>query len=826
MNTAWLTQLFDSIARFLNGSTERADPSLQTQAEHNWPLSPSWTLVFAVAAILYVSFIYWREAGQASRFSRTLLAAMRVLLVVIAGYMLYGWMIRPYRTDLADIVIVVDDSLSMRHADQYDAALQSAVERWLGESAARQPTRAAMAQAVLLHNQQGLLAAAAEQNRLKVYWAADTTRRLAATDLEGLTAELQNMATQPVAKADGASPPASAASAGEAHASRLGAAVVQVLAAQRGRSTAAVIVLTDGITTAGPPLSEAALAARRRAIPLYVVGLGEDQPPRDLRLADLLVEDTVLVGDLVHFDAVIGGTGYEGKAVEVRLKEGSASGNIVARESITLPADASGAAVRLSHRPQQAGQYEYTMEVALQPDEAIAENNVETRQVEVRDASLRVLLVQSAPNWEYRYLKSLLGRGRRPGGGDDPQPVELKVVRQEADPPDAQQDRDAAAVVPVAKEELFKYDAVILSDANPARLSRPVMENLVEYVKVRGGGLVMIAGPRHLPQNYHDTPLAELLPFDSRTVSLPLPQEDLTEEIQVRPTSLGWLSPAMQLGDNAQENRQVWDRLPGIYWMVDTPDLKAGARVLAAHSTKTGRNGQPMPLISMQYVGAGKVVFHHFEETYRWRYRAGDMYFARYWLQTLRTLSRASLLGGSRGAELTTDRNQYRHGEGVRLRVRFLDERLAPAEHDGAVVMLEQDGGRKTPLTLERRGGNRSVFEGEASDLPQGRYRAWLAAPALEGDPPSQRFEILAPQGELARLAMDSADLKLAAGRSGGRFYTIATVHQLADDLPPGREVKVEALPPEPVWNSWKLALLFVMLIVGEWLLRKRVGMV
>jgi hypothetical protein len=63
--------------------------------------------------------------------------------------------------------------------------------------------------------------------------------------------------------------------------------VIEVLESQRGRPTAAVIVLTDGVTTSGKSLSAAAQVARRKTIPLFLVGLGSDRPVRDLRVGDL-----------------------------------------------------------------------------------------------------------------------------------------------------------------------------------------------------------------------------------------------------------------------------------------------------------------------------------------------------------------------------------------------------------------------------------------------------------------------------------------------------------------------------------------------------------
>ena len=48
------------------------------------------------------------------------------------------------------------------------------------------------------------------------------------------------------------------------------------------------------------------------------------------------------------------------------------------------------------------------------------------------------------------------------------------------------------------------------------------------------------------------------------------------------------------------------------------------------------------------------------------------------------------------------------------------------------------------------------------------------------------------------------------------------TARRLLSDLPPGKQVRMQALPPAPVWNAWWLASLFVGLIFLEWALRKK----
>src|SRR5206468_2129225 len=124
----------------------------------------------------------------------------------------------------------------------------------------------------------------------------------------------------------------------------------------------------------------------------------------------------------------------------------------------------------------------------------------------------------------------------------------------------------------------------------------------------------------------------------------------------------------------------------GFFWMAETPSLKPGAIVFASHPLRTGSHGK-LPVIVMQRFGSGKVTYHASDETWRWRFRTGDLYFGRYWVQVIRYLSRSKLLGKDRAAELTMDRKVYKTGETVEIRLRFLDEKLAPIAADGASVV-------------------------------------------------------------------------------------------------------------------------------------------
>jgi hypothetical protein len=161
----------------------------------------------------------------------------------------------------------------------------------------------------------------------------------------------------------------------------------------------------------------------------------------------------------------------------------------------------------------------------------------------------------------------------------------------------------------------------------------------------------------------------------------------------------------------------------------------------------------------------------------------------------------------------------------VKLRVRFADERLAPAEDDGVTVVVEQ-AGRQTQKIALRRTSGRGSFEGTLNRPMPGSYHAWMAIPRVEGAAPAADFTVNPPAGEFAQIRMDAAALREAAAATGGKYYTVETASQLLADLPPGRQVPIETLPPIPLWNRWPVLLVFLSLLIAEWVMRKRRGMV
>ena len=771
---------------------------------------PVWSLLLAAGILCgYVVWVYLRDAKSIPIPALVGMILLRLTAVGLVLLFLSGVTLSIDRTGLPEIVVLVDNSASMNLVDQYpDKATRAAVRKILGDDASRKTsapaaTRLNIAKALLTRNNGRILKRLLENHKLRIYRFSDTATLLGrgeylrADDIDELLPLLAGL------QADG-------------DRTRPGPAVRKVLDDLRGTPPTALIVLTDGIasTTDADKLSTVAGMAASRLVPIFTVGIGSEEPARDVQLYDLLVDEVAFVDDPVLFTAKLKSWGYQGRPITLLLKSGK-SRKILASRTVTAGRDGEPVKLELTYAPPREGEFDYTLEAVLQPRETDTSNNAETRHVSVRREKIRVLFVDAEPRWEFRAVKDLLARDTT---------IRLHTVLEDADIAYAGTDETARSLggrFPISRDVLFKYDVVILGDVNPTFLSSGGMRNLQDFVRVKGGGLILIAGPRYNPLAYRDTPLEVALPIQLDGAQAPPADRPITQGFRPVLTLPGRQGTAIfRFADTQAASDVVWRTLPELFWLFEAPHLKRGAVAWALHPVR-GIGTERLPVIAIQQFGAGKVLFHATDELWRWR----EPYYGRYWVQAIRYLSRAKLLGRDRSAELTTDRLVYRRGETIHLRVRFVDERLTPVGDDPVIVTVEHHGDVQRSVRLSRKPESPSVFEGDLHRAEQGTYHAWIARPAFNESPPATDFRVEIPRQELKRRSLDRQDLVLATEQTHGRYVSIADADDLPDDIPAGRPVPLRSQQPIPLWNRWELLLLFGLVLSSEWLLRKRFGL-
>src|SRR5690606_39073534 len=134
------------------------------------------------------------------------------------------------------------------------------------------------------------------------------------------------------------------------------------------------------------------------------------------------------------------------------------------------------------------------------------------RQDPVSAPPVRVLYLEDAPRWEYRFSRNVLLRARPS--------IRLQTFLFGTDP-DREQDHSEGLPsldsAPRSRAELARYDVILVGDVAPARFGVTAEEQaafataLAAFVR-DGGGVGFLCGANAMPQSWRGTELEDLLP--------------------------------------------------------------------------------------------------------------------------------------------------------------------------------------------------------------------------------------------------------------------------------------------------------------------------
>ena len=281
---------------------------------------------------------------------------------------------------------------------------------------------------------------------------------------------------------------------------------------------------------------------------------------------------------------------------------------------------------------------------------------------------LRVLLFASAPTREYQFLRSLLVQEM------EAKRAELCVCLQPAPGREARsgvvQDLPAERVLPSfparvkaadAKHRysaLESYDVIVAFDPDWSRLDADAFAALREWVKNRGGGLVLIAGPINTPQLARQRvadklrPIADLYPVDPADIRADKKDIDTSKPRRLSFPRGAKEQPFLKLDERGKDALAGWEEFftgrttgeakgdaelhRGFFSYYPVGSVKSGAVVVAALADPKARlkDGKDQPFLAIMPVGKGRVVYISSGET--WRLRQYQLaYHKRFWLGLL-----------------------------------------------------------------------------------------------------------------------------------------------------------------------------------------------
>jgi uncharacterized membrane protein len=295
----------------------------------------------------------------------------------------------------------------------------------------------------------------------------------------------------------------------------IGAAIRRALGEVPADAAARIVIVSDGVSTRGDPLSDAA-AAVAAGVPIDVVPLDQVKVP-DVRVTSLRTVPRANAGEALDLRVVTSSTA----AAEVELRV-LRDGELIRKGKAKIAAGED--VLHLREVAEAPGFHRYDVEVsALDPalDQAHEDNSASTF-VRVRGEAVALILERDPP----------LARGLQ-------RALEAAAFKVQV---------AGATGVPQDLGAFAAYDLIVLSDIAASELAASQLEALASYVRDLGGGLLLMGGDHSLgPGGFGKTPVEEVSP-----VSFDLKQErrraSLAEVIAVDYSG----SMAMSAGSNTK----------------------------------------------------------------------------------------------------------------------------------------------------------------------------------------------------------------------------------------------------------------------------------
>ena len=182
------------------------------------------------------------------------------------------------------------------------------------------------------------------------------------------------------------------------------AALVSVL--EKQPNLKAVVLISDGDWNTGAPPSQATTRLRMREVPVFAAPTGAETRLPDVEVSSFDVPTFAVAGKPLRIPFTIDSSLPRDEVVMLEMK--SSSGEIITKE-VTLPAMSRYQDV-IGWKPDKPGEVKLTLTIPKTPSERYPENNSQEAPLSIRKEQLRVLVIESFPRWEYRYLRNALER--------------------------------------------------------------------------------------------------------------------------------------------------------------------------------------------------------------------------------------------------------------------------------------------------------------------------------------------------------------------------------------------------------------------------------
>ena len=593
-----------------------------------------------------------------------------------------------------------------------------------------------------------------------------------------------------------------------APATHIGSSLEQLSTQTADLPLGAIVLLSDGGDNAGGVDRNVIETLRNRRVPVYTIGFGAQSADQDVEIEDAVVATRTLAGSRLSATIKFQQRGFSGRSSTLTVRDGK---QLLASQAVVFAGDGRPQTANLLFNVGVAGARTLQFAIEPLPGESNRSNNMLTRLVYAEPEPRRVLYFEGEPRWEYKFI--------RRAAADDPmiqvvsmlRTTENKIYRQ-----GISNSQELGQGFPTRAEDLFGFQALIIGSVD-AGYFKPAQQQVIrDFVDRRGGGLLLLGGRESLADGiWGGSEIADLLP-----VVLPQARDTFHRDpATVSLTSAGQDSVICRLVDDPAANVERWRKLPYLMDYQDPGHAKPGAAVLAQMHV----GERTMPLLVTENYGRGRTAVLATGGTWRWQMSLplGDKSHDLFWQQLLRWL-----VADTRGRVIASVRNLTLFDDGhARIDAEVRDKEYRSAADVRVTAHLIGPGGITAVVELDPVANAPGRFQADWTAPSPGLYVAELNARRGAEDIGTDvaTFQRLDGVAESFHTEQNRSLLESLAASTGGRYLQPTELRDLAQEIPYSRG-GISQRQVDDLWNMPAVFLLLLALRCGEWLLRRKWG--
>jgi uncharacterized membrane protein len=573
----------------------------------------------------------------------------------------------------------------------------------------------------------------------------------------------------------------------------------------------AVVVVSDGSDNTGGVDLETIARIRQQRVPVHTIGVGRQKLTNDVEVLDVSVPPRALPESRLSAVVTFRQFGHSRDKGRLSVRDG---GKVLASQDITFKGEGLTQTESIVYNAGGAGPRALQFAIDPLPGEENTANDSLMRLVNVSNRKARVLYFEGEPRWEYKFIRRALEDDKSVEVVSMVRTTQNKIYRQGIGNP-----KELEAGFPTTAEELFAYDGLIIGSVEASYFT-PAQQDLIrEFANRRGGGVMFIAGRYSLSEGgWQKSNAAEMFP-----VRLPSAPPTFSRSFsRVELTASGKESVLCRLEDNADRSAARWGKIPYVANYQTVGEPKPGAiELLDVISPENHKS----PLLVIQNYGRGRTAVFATAGSWRWKMQMdhNDTTHATFYSQLLRWL--VSETPGQVTA--STPRQVLSDETKVHFQVDARDKDYQPVANAEVEAHLLGPAGSSEVVKLAPVTNQPGIYAVDWDAANAGSYVSEFVVRNDKGEIGRDVLAVRREDGvaENFHLTQNRDLLEKLSEATGGHYYDLGDAKKLTNEISYS-DAGITAHEMLDLWDMPIVFLLALLLRGGEWLLRRKWGVV